>query len=391
MPAKKIMKITFKTNELKAAMGKLAGFIGDTIVIDCTGQTLEGAPDKVLAQVRACNKTAQAMSVCCYAGDKEPKTMLFTNQIQSVVESLSVFGEELVIEPMEGAAKVSRGTASVNVPFASDAASIKAPNTTDALILLFKKEDFQNAVAQGAYVQEDGNLPALSKTCYFQPCKEGEKRTVKFSSTSGFLYAECECDIVNANEAFEKWTEKGVIVKAPALTSVARSLSSDNLYVYVTEKQLMIVAGNEVYNFITVEGTFQTIPSVRAKRFSKDFEMKLDKNKIKSAFKVIGLYTEAGDAQMSADVAFEETDGGKLKVTVKDINCKNQVEFEAEGFGNKEIRLNKTQIIRALDCTAGDTVTIHGTEDTAVVFISGSNEKAYSFNITGNAKKKAAK
>lgn len=381
---RKEIMMKFKTSELKAAMGKLAGFIGDTIIIKCTGQCLEGAEGTLLAQVQACNKTAQGMSVCCYSGDKEPKNMLFTNQIQAVVESLSVFGEEVVIEPMEDAAKVSCGTASVNVPFASDAAEIKAVNANDTLVLLFKKDDFQSAVNEGAYVQEEGTIPTLSKTCYILPCvKEDGKRTVKICSTSGYLYGECECGVaIQESDAglFEQWAQKGLIVKSASLLSVARSLNSDTLYVYLSDKQLMIVTGTEVYSFITVEGSFVNLKDVLKLRMLKDYELKIDKNRIKSAFKVIGLYTESGDGQMSANISITEQENGKVKVCVSDVKEKNHVEFEAEGFGNKEIRVNKPQLIRALDHSAGDIVAIRGTENAPVIFIFGSNEAAFSFN-----------
>jgi hypothetical protein len=317
--------------------------------------------------------------------------MIFTNQFHTVVDSLSVFGEEIVIEPLEGAAKVSCGSASVNVPFAPDAASIKKPDMKDALILQFKKADFLNAVYQGAYAQEEGNLPSLSKTCYIKPCIDGEgKRTVKFSSTTSFIYAESDCDVAIQEKSvglFEAWTQKGIIIKSPALTSVARSLSGETLLVYLTDKQAMIAAGSEVYNFVAVEGSFMNLQSVIQKRENKDFEMKLDKNKIKSAFKVTGLYSESGDDQMTADVSIEEMEGGKVKVTVMDKNNKNHVQFEAEGFGNQNLRLNKAQVTRALDCTAGDDVSIYGETGGSIIFISGSNDRAFSFNITANAKK----
>jgi len=331
---------------------------------------------------------AQAATMITYTGEAMDKKMIFTNQFLTVIESLSVFGDEIILEPMDGSAIVKCGTAVATAPFAADAATITSPDfkSVPTLILQLKKEDFQNAVRQGAYVQEETSFAACSKTCYIQPClKENGERTVKFSSFSGMLYGECECPALidpKAVELFEQWTTKGIIVKSPALASVAGSVTGDNVLLYLTDAQLVIVNTPEVYNFVTVEGKFVNLAPVLSTRAGKDFAMKLDKNKLKSAFKVIGLYTEAGDASVAADVFIEELEGGKVKVSVKDINNKNQVEFEAEGFGHKELRLNKTQVSRALDSTAGDIVTIHGSGENAYIFIEGSNERAFSFNTT---------
>lgn len=391
-PQKKIMKYTLKVNELKNSVQKLTGFVKDTVVFDLTGRKTKEEPDKYYAKIRACNGTAQALSVCTYSGDTENVKMIFTNQILNVIDSLSVFGDELVIEPGDGAASVSCGTANANVPYAPDAASIESPDMKKepTLVLQFKKEDFQNAVQQGAFVQEEGNNPAMSKTVNIKPCMKDGKRTVKFSSATSQLYAECECPVAiqdAAAELFEQWTAKSIIVKSPALSAISRSVTSDTILVCITDKQLVINAGKEVYNFVAVEGNFINLQKIIDERNSKDFEMKIDKNKFKSAFKVIGLYAESNDSNMVAAVTMEELEGGKVKVVVKDENDKNRVEFEAEGFGNKELRLNKPQVSRALDGTEGDVVSIHGTDAFTIIFISGSNENAFCFNATAANKK----
>lgn len=392
MPAKENMKYTLKVNELKNSVAKLTGFVKDTVVFDLTGRKTKEDPDKYYAKIRACNGTAQALSVCTYSGDTENVKMIFTNQILNVIDSLSVFGDELVIEPGDGAASVSCGTANANVPYAPDAASIESPDMKKepTLVLQFKKEDFQNAVQQGAFVQEESNMPAMSKTVNIKPCMKDGKRTVKFISASNQLYAECECPVAiqdAAAELFEQWTEKSIIIKAPALSAVSRSVASDTILVCLTDKQLVINAGKEVYNFVAVEGNFINLQTIVDKRKSKDYELKIDKNKFKSAFKVIGLYAESGDSNMIASVTVEEMESGKVKVIVKDVNDKNRVEFETEGFGTKELRLNKPQIARALDCTEGDIVTIHGSDEIALVYICGSNENAFCSNVLAANKK----
>ena len=368
-PVLERMSIILKNDDLKKALRKLTGFVGDTVILECSKKNVQNDSKMFYAGLCASNGMAQARVVICYSGTCLDMKMIFTSQFITMAESLSVFGDEIIIEPLEGMAIVRCGTTSVNVPFAKEAATIAPPDfeKVPTLILQLKREDFANAVCQGAYVQEDTTSAVYSRTCLIRPCKkENGERAVKFISYSGLLYAECEAMVAihaNAEKLFDEWTGKELIVKAPALTAIARGVEGNMVYLYLTYKQLVVRSGTEMYSFVPVEGTFNKgFLKILQYCGQKDYSISLNKIQLKSAFKVIGLYTETGDDRMAADITITENENGAVNVTVKDISDKNEVQFEAEGFGNVTIRVNKDQVNRAFDNTEGENVTIYGME-----------------------------
>lgn len=414
------MKISFAVKDLKEVLGKMAGFVGATYVLNLTKRNTKEDATSFYARISASNGAAQATCALTYkrevAEDETVKdSFVFNNQFAVTVDNIGVFGDTITFEMLEGQAVAHCGTAVVVIPFAKDAVQIAAPDLKNCPTLSFSmsKADFAKAVGQGAYVNETSQNAAFNRTCYILPSVEPEVggakpgKKVKFISFSGFVYAECATDIAvreledatfatwaekgvlskdikNMEDFFALWASKGIIVKAPALMAIMRNLTAETVWLHLTDGKLVISAGSDLYVFVAVEGSWVNLKKVFDKIDVKDFSLKVDKNQLKSAFKVIGLYVENADNRLMADLDVVETEAGKVKISVKDTEGKNSVDFVTEGHGNICFRLSKDNVNKMVDNTAGDAVTIYGIQEVekgGPVFISGDNPHAISFTV----------
>jgi len=375
-------------NKVKEAIAKLAGFIGETIVLELTTQVGEAGN---LAKLKACNGVAQAVAMITYGGDAVDEKLIFTNQFNSVVDALSAFGDELTFELLEGKSKVSSGTAVADVSYAKECKEIDAPNFQEVptAVLGLTADQFKRAVLEGGYINEKTGVLAYSQTCLLQAVvNEVNKTFLKVYSSSGQAYAESivPCGInPNEIEVIKAFAARpAIIVKSGPLLTIAKALKRDiNICIYLTEKFVFLVTETEAYSFLPVAAGCGSLDMILNTRFDKDFEVKLDKQKMLNAFKVVGLTASASsNDSLFANVTVTEQEEGKASVLISDISGINSVTFTGEGTGNKTMTLRKSEIIRALDNMSGDKTTIYGKEADSFIFLNGENPNAYGFNAT---------
>ena len=379
-------KITLNSKNLKEAIAKLNGFIGETIVLELTKQVSEAG---TLAKLKACNGVAQAVAMITYGGDAVEEKLIFTNQLSTVVDALSAFGEELAFELLEGKTKVSSGTAVADVSYATECKEIDAPNFQEVptAVIGLTKEQFQRAVLEGGYINEKVPQLAYSQTCLLQAVVgEGDKPFLKVFSSSGQAYAESVVPVgINPKEieVFKAFAgNPPVVVKSGPLLTIAKSLKSD-IAMYLTQKFVFLVTASEAYSFLPVAAQTGSVDKILNTRFNKDFSAELSKEKVLNAFKVVGLSADSSSNDgMFANVTITEQEGGKVAVLVADINGVNSVTFTGEGTGNKQMALRKSEVIRALDNMSGDKVTIYGNTAHTFIFLNGDNPNAFGFNVT---------
>jgi len=280
----------------------------------------------------------------------------------------------------------------VDVSYAAECKEIDAPNFQEVptLVLGLTKDQFQRAVLEGGYINEKAENATMSQTCMLQAVVgEGDKPFIKVYSTSGFLYSESvvPCGINPKDiDVFKAFAEKRtLVVKAGPLLTIAKSLKTD-ICIYMTEKFLFLLTQSEAYSFLPVATIVSsTLDAVLNKRFNKDFMATMSKEKVRNAFKVVGLSasSSSNDGRF-ANVTFTEQEEGKVSVKVSDVNGANSVTFTGEGAGNRSMTLNRGQIARAMDNMYGDKITIYGNTADNVIFMNGENPNSFGFNATVN-------
>ena len=379
-------KITLNAKNVKEAIAKISGFIGETIVLELTTQVSEAG---TLAKLRACNGVAQGYAMITYGGDAVEEKLIFTNQLSTVVDALAAFGEELTFELLDGKAKVSSGTAIADVSYATECKEIDTPDfqAVPTTIIGLTKEQFQRAFLEGGYINEKSSTAAYSQTCLLQVMLgEGDKPFLKVYSSSGQAYAESVVPVgINPKEieVFKAFASRPpVIVKSAPLLTIARNLKTD-ICIYLTEKFVFMLTESEAYSFLPVAAQTANLDKYLNTRFNKDFSAELSKEKLANAFKVVGLSATSNEG-MFANVSITEQEGGKVSVLVADINGVNTVTFVGEGTGNKQMTLRKSEVIRAMDNMSGEKVTIYGNTADAYIFLNGQNPRAFAFNATAN-------
>lgn len=379
-------KITLKANDLKVAIAKLAGFIEETIVLELTKQVSNVG---TLAKLRACNGVAQAVVMMTYGGDAVEETLIFTNQLSTVVDAMATFGEELSLELLDGKAKITSGTAVADVSYAKECKEINTPNFEEipTTVIGLSKDQFRRAVFEGGYINEKAEHIAFSQTCLLQPVINEEGKTfLKVYSSSGETYAESvvPCGInPNAIGVFKEFAKTPVILKSGPLFQIARTLKTE-VVIYLSQKFVLLMTESEAYSFLTVAAKAVDFSQFLTCRFRKEFSFVLNKEKLRNAFKVVGLSASSSSMGMYDNVTITELEGGKVSVLVSDVDGINNATLIGEGTGNNKMTLKRSEIVRALDNTFGDNVCIYGNPSDGCIFISGENTAAFGMNATVN-------
>lgn len=367
--------IKFNVEELQKAVKKLKGFMSDSCVISCTENT--AGDGKYLAKLSASNGTAQATCICAYEADKPTRdAYMLGSSFASVLDTLAPFGDEVQLETVGETLMVAVGTATVPVPLLKDAMSIKIVSLKgrEHFKVNVKKDVFASAVMHGSIAGGDDGTTDVVK---IWPMNINDKKQLRFMSFCSFVVSEALCDTdVKDTTVFDAWAgdNKGVVVRIGALSSLVKRLRNDEVMVCITEGQLVIQDGNDLYCFVGIEKDF---PSALAKALEvpeTKYRFSVDAEKLSSALSVIALQKEKKIA-LKLNQSF---------LTVTTTNGNTKADLQVEGDGSLDGIILNEEYMRKIASTFAGEMSVTGTNGKAGIYFHNGDGKVLLLPISGN-------
>lgn len=373
--AKKIMSmIKINSNELKAAVKKMKGFSNETFILTCSAnRTADG--EKFLAQFQASNGTAQAMVLVPYEADAaSEETFMMGSEFAGVVDTLSAFGEVFELEKVGESLKVTCGTATLPLPIQKDAVSFGLDSFNDGAVrMVMKKKELLALITQGGFACSDSAERAfLYQTVHLLPEVDGEERKLRATSSNGYMIASAvaPCE-VKSDDVFSSWAQEksGVIVKVTALSALVRRIIEDEVFVYISKKQLMVRDGDDVYCFVCVNEFFpKQFTDMIVARGSIQYNFSVKKADLKAAVNVSGLLNKDGKVKLTRTEDEE--------FIVSNASGDSFAKVETDGEGMVETRLTILLLMKTLDALLTEEIRLSGSNDVAGVYFSSTSGTA---------------
>lgn len=281
------------------------GFAGSiaTVSMEFTGKEADpsetgGRTGKYLT-LRASNGTAQATILCLYEGD-ETGTYIVGSKLLETAEILSGFGDEIEITHDENAnaLRISCGDATVLQEICKDTMSLKRESVKEALHLTVKAKDLAELVTRGGFATGDAStsVQLFKGTIVLFPCEEGENAYFRAVSVCDAFLATALAEVgVKDMTTFTKATTEGktAVVNVTALSALAKRLVSDEVDLFIGNKQVLVRDGLDTYLFNTVDGAVppQIIEYVTNK-VQEEFSCTLEGSTLKKVLQVAALSGE---------------------------------------------------------------------------------------------------
>lgn len=380
------MKAVLNVNELKVALKKMRGFTDKdakkaAIIMEFMVRKTEDGEKRYL-KLDSSNGVANASVLVAYTGDNEKKQKYIVSaEIVDMVETISVFGEEVTIEAMEGSLKLECGDAVVPVGFKTEAKVIefKSLSDTPQCSVILKSEDFANLISHGGFAAGDSTMsvPVFRETVILSPCVSGEKFSLRALSSNGAFIASADVEAETKDTAsFSKFagavegeTQMCVAINYASVLALARRLEQEKILVVLTEKHVVIKDGNDVYLFTVIDGKVPaSIIHFVVDEMKKGFEYTLDRETLKRAITVVGL---TGDRM--ARLSFDSE-----VLTIEDSKHTSRAAVPLVAIKEcKTERLMDAGFLKSIASTMPAELTVYGPEGSKGVYFEGVGSKAY--------------
>ena len=365
--------IKFISSELKAAVKKMKGFSGETYVLTCfKGEDKDG---KFRAELDASNGVAQAMVALSYEASEAIELRLVVGtEFAGVIDTLSAFGDVIELEVRNDTVSVSCGTASLSIPMQKEEVCMTIDDfKKDTVRMTIEREALLSLITQGGFAFSDSpERPSLYQTVYLLPEANGEERTLRASSSNGFIIATAtaQCD-VKTDDVFTEWATagKGALVKVNSLLSLVRRLIEDRVIMYISNNQLLIRDGNDVYCFVCINDRMpMKFIEVVTQRGELEYNFSVAKSELKAAVNVSGLFNKDGKIKLK-----RKEDGG---LTISNESGDGAATVETVGDGAVERSLNLLYLVKTMDSLLGDEIRMSGSKGGAGMYFSSTDGTA---------------
>lgn len=374
-----MMKI--KIEGLRTALKKVKGFCKESLVMEfMTRATGEG--EERYLKFDASNGTAQASVLASYVGDnEEAKKFIVSSAIVDVVDSIAAFGEEVTVEPLDSCLKLRCGDAVVTVGFLKDATTLEMTNlkNVEKLQVRLKAEDFAYLVSHGGFASDPtASAPIFKGTVVLTPCVEKDKLLLRSMSCCRAFLAVASAEVETADSAtFNKFagkteeTQKSVAINHASLLALTKRLVSEYVTLVITDKQVIVGDGEDVYLFTVIEGQMSsTIIGFVVKKVKKGYEFTVDRDTFKKAIAVVSSTGEC----LFVRLTFE----GEV-LTIEDGKRTSRVAVPITAIKND----CKAEVALAVDCVKSivsymsSELTVYNPEGGTGVYFEGAGSKAY--------------
>ncbi len=374
-----MMKV--KVEGLRAALKKVKGFSGESLVMEFMTRAAGEGEERYL-KIDASNGTAQSSILATYVGDnEEAKKYIVSSSIVDVVESISAFGDEITVEPLDSCLKLECGGAVVPVGFLKDATILKMTNlkNVEKLQVRLKSEDFANLIAHGGFATGDSTIrmPIFNGTVVLTPCVDGEKLSLRALSCCGVFIAAASAEIETTDSAtFNKYagvvegeSQKSVAINYASLLALTKRIISENVDLIITDKQVIVRDGADAYLFTVIEGQVpQMVVDFVVNEVQTEFEYTLDRDTLKKAIAVVGLTGER-----AARLSFS---GETLTIEDMKHTSRAAVPVTAVKDSKVEVMLD-ANFVKNIASTMPAELTVYGPAGGKGIYFEGIGSKAY--------------
>ncbi len=373
--------LKINVNELKAALKKTKGFVKDSIVMEFSVCTTDTGKEQYL-KVVASNGVAQATVAVSYVGDNEETVRyIVAPTFIDVVESISVFGDEVTIEALDNTLKLECGDAVVPVACMKDGTVLKMQSLkkVEKYQASLKAAEFADLVSHGGFAAGDATMPVpvFKETVVFTPCVDGEKLTLRALSCNGAFVASAEAEVETVDGAsFNKFagvvegeTQKSIAINYASLLALAKRIESEKVNLVFTAKQVVVSDGRDVYLFAVVEGAVPgSIVDLVVGEVKKCFEYTLDRDTLKKAITVVCLTGER-----LARLSFN---GETLTIEDGKHTSRAAVPMTAVMDSKAEVLMD-ANFVKSIASTMPAELTVYSPEGGKGVYFEGTGSKAY--------------
>lgn len=377
-----MMKVMVKVADVKKAFAKVKGFIADSVVMQLLPKAVgDNGAYRMMFEVS--NGTAQASVSTVYYGEGTKLKLIVSSSIIDLVDSISVFGEEITIEVLDSCLKLTCGDAVVPVNYLKEASTMDMTAVADALQFSLKSKDFANLVMYGGFASGDATMsvPLFSGTIIFTPLLVGEKCIVRSLSCCGPFVATsfAEVDVTNTDIFYKNAGVGGnkvrnVAVNYASLLALSKRLVSEDVIIYFASKQVIIRDNKDVYIFTIIEGDIlSNVLSIAQDEVVKDFEYSIDRESFKKALAVIGTANSLAKTSHAARLTF---DGEVL--TIADKSHSSRVAVPCTVIkDNKTERMFDADFLKAVANSMPSELKVYGPKGGRGIYFEGAACKAY--------------
>ena len=384
--------IKVNVTAIKTALKKTRGFADKTVILSFENAAIPGSEAHPL-MLEASNGTAQSTIGTVYYGEARKEKYIVSTSIIDVIETISAFGEELLIEVMEGCLKLTCGDAQIPVAIQKDAVNIEIePESGEGLKVSLKAVDFANLVANGGMATGDSTAaPLYSGTVIFTPAVDAEKYYLRALGCCGYFvssaFAEVEVkntegdkvkntDIFNCFAGVGENKQRNIAVNYASLLALTKRLVGEEVELFLSKKQLIVKDGKrDIYIFTIIEGDVAKRILDSLMPVEKDFEYVFDGTAMKNALAVVGLANSAS-ANDKDKIKARLTFGGETMM-VEDASHTSRAAIPAVVIkDNTAERALNAECLKSIASMASRGLKVYGPKGGTCVYFEGVNCKA---------------
>lgn len=278
---------------------KLKGFVESKGTISMEFTENEAGASGKYVKLMASNGVAQATVLCVYEGD-ETGTYIVGSKLLETAETLSNFGDEfeITLDKSANALKISCGDGEVLQEVCKDTMSLKMESIKDAIHLTVKAKDFAEVVSYGGFAAGDAStfLEVYKGTIILLPCVENDTPCLRVVSACNAFLAGALTEVAVRDTATFTNAVKGerrTVVSAAALSALAKRLVSDEIDLFIGNKQVRVRDGLDVYLFSIVNGNVQEkVVGHVINKVREEYSCNLDGSALKKVLQVAALSGE---------------------------------------------------------------------------------------------------
>lgn len=369
-------KLTISNETLVAAVKSAAICMKDTFVLSVSNKDVGSGLFQ--GSLGCCNGSTQSSIFIGVKADEDAcGEYVFGKEFGQIVQTLAAYddGNFIIKRKEDGNCTISCGGAAVPVPVLASAAGIQVSDMTGSVVAELDAAVFKDAVARGGSsfdANAGGAYEALRNAISIRTENAGEQYFLRFTSSDGVKASSARA-VVKKQAGMEN--ELSLSVNATVFTKIASVAKSEAVTLYMSNKQLIIQDGYDLYIIVPNAAEFPAgISQLLLTKPEKNYSFKVVKKKLLSSIDVALLGAGTGKSKRKACVSVED---GKLTVQNAGGSCRSKLET-TEISGAVQMGLNADKL-KSLLAHMGEDILFYGQGAVSPVYISDGVENAMCF------------